>query len=212
MINNVNNATSFNASYIDKINIQKLNSKNKYVPYQANLVELNLSDLEALEKINKKWKNNWLCGKFVNWAISLHNYSDRVFALTTQKENFENLQSDEVLGLMNIDLHKRKSELNYIETKPVNPDYNKVGSSLINYAKTLTNRISLTAGSKSLADKFYKPLGFIHEYKNNNDRYAYCELIWLKNATLLDKFKINLQSKIRLFFDNLINKICDSNF
>ena len=210
MINNVNNATSFKASYIDKINIQKWNNKNKYVPYQANLVELNLSDLKVLEEINKKWKNNWLCDEFINWAKSLHNYSDRLFALTTQKENFENLQSDEVLGLMNIDLHKRKSELNYIETKPANPDYNKVGSSLINYAKTLTNRISLTAGSKSLADKFYKPLGFIHEYKNNNDRYAYCELIWLKNATLLDKLKINLQSKFCLFIDKIIGKIDDS--
>ena len=68
MINNVNNATSFQASYIDKINIQKLNNKNKYVPYQANLVELNLSDLKALEEINKKWKNNWLCDEFINWA------------------------------------------------------------------------------------------------------------------------------------------------
>ena len=83
MINNVNNATSFKASYIDKINIQKLNNKNKYVPYQANLVELNLSDLKTLEEINKKWKNNWLCGEFINWAKSLHNYSDKLFALTT---------------------------------------------------------------------------------------------------------------------------------
>lgn len=212
MINNVNNATSFKASYVDKINIQKLNSRKKYVPYQANLVELNRSDLKALEEIRTKWKNSWLCGKFISWAEKMHSSSDKAFALTTQKENFENLQPNTVLGLMNIDLHRRKSELNYIITKPVNPDYNKVGSSLINYAKTLTDKITLTAASKNLVDKFYKPLGFIHEYKNNNDGNAYCELIWLKNATLLDKLKINLQSKVRLFLDSLINKIFDNSF
>ena len=92
MINNVNNATSFKASYVDKINIQKLNSRKKYVPYQANLVELNRSDLKALEEIRTKWKNSWLCGKFISWAEKMHSSSDKAFALTTQKENFENLQ------------------------------------------------------------------------------------------------------------------------
>lgn len=203
MINNV----TFKASYVDKISIQKLNAQNKYAPYKATLVELNPLDLKALEEINKKWKDNWLCDKFVGWAKYAHESSDKLFALTTQENAFENLQSDAVLGLMNIDLHKRKSELNYIETKPVNPEYNKVGSSLINYAKTLTNRIRLTAGTRNLVDKFYKPLGFIHEYKNNYDKYAFNELIWLKNATLLDKLKIYLQSKARLFIEKLINTI-----
>ncbi len=208
MLNNIN----FKASYVDKIGIQKLNSQNKYVPYRANLVELYPSDLHALEEINKKWKNSWLCEKFVDWARCIPEKSDKLFALTTQEKDFENLQSDAVLGLMNIDLHKRKSELNYIETKPANPEYNKVGSSLINYAKTLTDRISLTAGTRNLVDRFYKPLGFIHEYKNNYDRYAYCELIWLKNATLLDKLKIYLQSKARLCVEKLINKIGNQEF
>ena len=85
----------------------------------------------------------------------------------------------------------------------------KQGFLLIKFDFNKTNRIKLTAGSKKLVDKFYTPLGFIHAYKNNNDRYAYCELIWLKNQTILDKLKIHLKTKSRIFIEKLIDKLCN---
>ena len=201
----INNTISFTSSYVDKLNILKLNKQKEYFPHQSILVELESSDLEVLNDINNKWTQNSFGDNFVCWAKYNHKRTNKLFALTTQQNNFNKLQADSILGLMNIDLRKRKSKIHYIETKPNNPEYNNVGSSLINYAKTKTNRIKLTAGSK----KFYTPLGFIHEYKNNNDRYAYCELIWLKNQTILDKLKIYLKTKSRIFIEKLIDKLCN---
>ncbi len=205
----INNTISFTSSYVDKLNILKLNKQKEYFPHQSILVELESSDLEVLNDINNKWTQNSFGDNFVCWAKYNHKRTNKLFALTTQQNNFNKLQADSILGLMNIDLRKRKSKIHYIETKPNNPEYNNVGSSLINYAKTKTNRIKLTAGSKKLVDKFYTPLGFIHEYKNNNDRYAYCELIWLKNQTILDKLKIYLKTKSRIFIEKLIDKLCN---
>ena len=66
--------------------------------HQSILVELESSDLEVLNDINNKWTQNSFGDNFVCWAKYNHERTNKLFALTTQQNNFNKLQADSILG------------------------------------------------------------------------------------------------------------------
>lgn len=81
----------------------------------------------------------------------------KIYALTKQAENFDSLKADDILGLAEISLTgKNKIHVNYLQVDPeqvykIEPDYNKIGSRILDSLKNLYKIITLKPNSKGTA-------------------------------------------------------------
>jgi len=177
-----NKYTSFTAKQINKETILKLNSEAKnYFPQEANFIEINPNnkyDIKALLEI----ANNWIYGMYSN-VISyngkrlkekeLDRCTNKIFALTKQTKDFKIIKSDEILGIMEIDLEKpKKVNLNYIQVMPDNIHINKersyknIGTALIKSIRKRFNDKTLSLNPIEKEIEFYKKLGLKEVCKN----------------------------------------------
>ena len=101
---------SFGARRIGTANIRaKIDNKWKEIP--VSFVRLhpktNKGDKEALASVTKMWQGKNLSGSIQEQSeIS----NDPVFALTTQNENFKNINPKKILGMLTTNDFKRNSE------------------------------------------------------------------------------------------------------
>lgn len=178
LIQNNSNNLNFKARFLQKIPVSKYNNKTKnYDKFLASFVEFdpkNTDDVKALAEAVKYWQNDsYACcilNVFEYCTRNLNNCSKyRTFALTSQKNNYDKLISDELLGLAQMEL--KDGQTHYLNYLQVNPDYIEqyniwgdrmykgVGSGILSALKKIYNTISLKASSHGL-DSFYKKNNF----------------------------------------------------
>ena len=117
---NINYQTpNFEAKHIAKTNVlRNLTGMQKSVPMEAHLVELDLlspTDLKTIQNIKEKWSG----AEFVQMICSPYYSPDRkLYALTKQKEGFENLNPNDVLGAADINLKGKRANLKFLQADP----------------------------------------------------------------------------------------------
>ena len=175
---------SFGAKSIGKtINIKKYDKMSKkflnYPVYFVKLEKDNKQDLEVTTVAAQKWQN---AKHIQNIATSAHWMTFKpidVYALTSQKDNFETLRYEKILGFaaMRKDEKKLKNtKLYYLQVRPsamnVNQEnkvnYKHVGSAILTKLKKLYKNITLDADNDKNVIAFYKSNGFIEDYYKKN--------------------------------------------
>ena len=165
----MNNIISFGAQFVQKLPIKKYSYENKiYTKDYANLVELNAGDskdLQAIENIAIDFGGDSYANNIYNSSkSSRNNNKSRLFALTKQTDNFENLNAYDVYGIAKISKIKNAEiELEYLQVHPryiytKRPFVKGVGSSILDYLKLVNNKICLYYTPS--AYMFYKKNGF----------------------------------------------------
>lgn len=167
----------FGANFIHNVHIQKLNKIGEYKPFQVSLVEIDITneeDINALSTIHKKWKKTSLI-TFINYlAITMRGDKSwqkdkRIYALTTQKENFKSLIPNKILGVASLNINDtKKIHIEALQTKPryivdqsqgkQNPKIKGIGSAIISSLKNMFDEINLFSTDEALG--FYAKNGF----------------------------------------------------
>lgn len=193
------NQVSFKGTFINPINIKKLEGT-KYKNFPASFVELdpaNLNDVKALENVHKNW-NQSFSSIIYNSAFCSSVVPDKsrhFYALTSQKENFEYMNSDKILGVVEF---RNDSKYNRIEYLQVNPNYitgksknfisklfasknikneklspfTRIGSAILDSLKQLTDK-SIDLYSMPEAKGFYWKNGFVRKSIFNSHHYIW---------------------------------------
>lgn len=110
---------NFNGTHLVKTNILKKmgGCTRKYLPQEANIVEMSFADVKdakALDKLNSMWSNS-----FAAQITSRHSRSDRkIYALTTQTSNFDNINPNEVRALCDFTFSDKVAKLNFLQADP----------------------------------------------------------------------------------------------
>lgn len=166
---------SFGASFIQRMPIKKYSFQTEtYTPSYANLVELSphdLRDVSALDEIAFNFGNDSYADNIAfdaKKAYKRNNHKNEPFsaiALTTQEDNFEKLNANDVIGIAEIFKRKKgEIELLYLQTHPkyvysLHPRKVKnIGTAILDYLKETHNKITLHSASSPLM--FYIRNGF----------------------------------------------------
>lgn len=171
---------NFKANYINTVLIKTLNSTNNtYQPKAANFVEFDIknpNDTAAINDVAYLWQDKSFAD---NIAYDVNNAnkgyfkkeSFRVFALTSQKEGFENLDSRKVLALAEIEKTSDNNIfLEYLQVDPTIvyatgiPLIKRCGSAVLDSLKQLFSDKSIFLNSRT--EKFYTKNGFVKIRQN----------------------------------------------
>ncbi|MBQ8459365.1 hypothetical protein IJ541_04600 [bacterium] len=180
---------SFNARLISKPQIGMLQTaKGIYEEVDAAFVKIDPNyapDVEALSDI-KYWENDkfgWniyiaLC----NIRDGIKSYkSNSVYALTSQMDSFEKLDSDKILGIVHVSPFEKDGLLiENIQTKPdfiykPQPLYMGIGSGIMDSLKEFCRMIKSHSSKEKSVRNFYIKNNFLESVSNPND------FIWVKN-------------------------------
>ena len=181
---------NFCATYICTTNIKKNNNSN-LENYTVKVVELDencKADYDALNSVANDWKkyafnNDTFANSILN-DISIRKKhrlkTVPIYAITTQKDNFEHVDSKKVLGIAEFSSKGCNNRIEYLQ---VNPKYIKryypdknffgIGVAILEFLKSISDKpIELT--SSKAACKFYEKNGFIKLNTEEN------EYIWFR--------------------------------
>ena len=168
---------SFKASYIKPITITNKSQRDFPVKEEVALVKLDsssLADLEAVDSTSSHWGYYETYAHDIKSTMSKEYYLPGVrknsqkefFAATLQKENFQNLDSKKIIGLMQIDqTNPSACKLDFIQVSPelMNnskiSNFKNIGKAMIEGLKRLTQK-NIELNSIGSAGEFYKKLGF----------------------------------------------------
>ncbi len=178
IVQNNSNNLAFKARFLQNIPVLKFNYKTKnYDKVLSSFVEFdpkNIDDAKALSEVVNYWENDkYACCILNGFEYCTKNLDKcekyKIFALTSQKNNYDKLISDELLGLAQMDIEDGQTHyLSYLQVKPDyieqynilgNRIYKGIGSGILSALKKIYNSISLRASSSGL-DSFYKKNNF----------------------------------------------------
>ena len=177
VVKDINRMISFTASYINKVGIkEKCPHSSRFQDKSASLVELSMldkRDVKTLEELSYDWgdysyaTNLYEFAKYIN-SKQITNSPQKLLAITTQKENFKNLEPSKVLGLVEYTpIEDNSAKINLIETNPVHTyysndrEYKNIGKGLIQGVIEHSKADKITLHSVPSAKYFYKKLGFV---------------------------------------------------
>lgn len=134
----------------------------------------NSDDIKALEYAAKCWENDKFALNIYHAACAIKNkskyYMDHdIYALTSQKSDFENLDGDKILGLVHTSPYIDKTTLiEHLQIKPAFvydsiPEYKGVGTGILNSLKLLADKISSFSASEQSVKNFYTKNGFVKQ-------------------------------------------------
>ena len=186
---NINPNVSFGASFIKEVTVKKLveNSKS-YITKNVSCVErnpLDKADIKAMSETQEEFFYNSFVDDIYFKARKLFHRGEnpknmQIYALTTQKDNFEKLDGNKVLAMANIvPKEDNGAYLDYIQAHPLiayaidKPPYKNVGTGLI---KILQEKFS-SIKCNSIANGFYEKNGFVREKQGSN------HFIWNKSSS-----------------------------
>ncbi len=177
----MNNNISFTAKFISPATVKRLTNNGKYVETAVSAVKLSSmdkNDLRALEKINADWGDDTYASNILDEASSPNEfykeYQPTVYAITTQKDNFEKLEPEKVLGLAetSIEFGTIKS-LDYLQTNPKflnkpQPAFKRIGTAMLKFVEDINKGKRIEADSVEKAKTFYLKNGYkrSEEYTN----------------------------------------------
>lgn len=178
IVQNNSNNLAFKARFLQNIPVLKFNYKTKnYDKVLSSFVEFdpkNIDDAKALSEVVNYWENDkYACCILNGFEYCTKNLDKcekyKIFALTSQKNNYDKLISDELLGLAQMDIEDGQTHyLSYLQVKPDyieqynilgNRIYKGIGSGILSALKKIYNSISLRASNSGL-DSFYKKNNF----------------------------------------------------
>ena len=188
ILNNIN----FGAKFVCSTTI-KQKSDNNYKNLPANIVEIDetdSSDNDAINDVAKIWQSDSFNNlTFVDSIV--HDIEMRkvlnlrptpIYAITLQENNFEKLDSERVLGLVEFSKVSDGNKIDYLQVNPLYVEkcvFDKkvcgIGTALINFLKGIADNFIEVTSSKS-AKGFYEKMGFV---RLNDENYEY---IWYKDA------------------------------
>lgn len=175
------NPVNFTANYVDSAYIKYRNKNNIKTDKQVAVVELDKNseaDREAIYSAACMWKN----GKDSNYAWNILSAMERsqypwveeehYIAITTQKNNYDELDGKKILGVMMFsDHYEDKYEIDWLQVKPRcnysdsknDRRYSQVGSAMIKYLKDNYKLKPIYVSPAVEAVEFYKKRGFNQE-------------------------------------------------
>lgn len=184
-INSNRFSPNFKAQYLFPAKVQKLNpTNNEWVKVDTCIAELHpkdIKDLNVLADLNVMWRANinemCFASDLYQDALNVHTNAwqeseakRNFWALTTQKENFERLVPEEILGISEItaDCNNGPYEIAYLQVAPEHKrnshfrEFKYVGSAIMNkILEFFKGNIVLTADSSAV--DFYKIFGFVEK-------------------------------------------------
>ena len=155
----------------------------KYAPHDVSFVSIDASnelDLSALKKVYENWNREVLAEAILRTAEAQYlgdiSYRhNKIFALTTQEDNFEHFEPDKILGIADVKVLNSKGHafLEHIIVKPFTNrdkdlDIKKIGTAMLDTLKSCFVQIYLVALDKKSVKSFYLRNGFIEEPINSN--------------------------------------------
>ena len=184
-----NYSPNFRAKFIKNTTISKqIENTKSYKDEIVSCIQIdpqNKFDIDALENIAKYWADGHFVTNIYHVACAMRDDSkyykyNQIFAVTKQKDNFENLNSDRILGLVHVSpLNENSLFIEHIEADPeiiskTNREYKGIGTAILNYLKTITNKITCFPSSSKTVKKFYFKNDFV-EYPPHSNMF-----IWYK--------------------------------
>ncbi len=172
---NINNQSqvNFNAKFLHNVSIKRLDNKTgEYKKFKAAFIEFepqNKRDLEVIEHATDNWHGETYARNIANKALKMSNSElspklNHIFMVTSQKDNFENLKWEKLLGIAHLEVESiDENELKYLQVRPDtkhgkdNRKYKDIGAKIIESLKAKYNTsIRLIA--------FYKASGFYNKH------------------------------------------------
>ncbi len=166
---------NFKAQYINPVTLKKKNEEGQYCDVQGAFVKIDpkdKKDMRALEYVIKDWGGSALAKNIYNTASnrsSLYksNKKHKFYAVTEQKQSWQDLDSHKVLGLAYfLETSKGNGALEYIVVKPNNAyasedrEYKNVGKSMLDSIKKTSSLQAIELYSLPEAENFYKKNDF----------------------------------------------------
>ncbi len=171
---------SFGATYISSALVQKNDhKKDTKKDVEVSFIELdpkNKVDLEAVHGVCEKWnlKDSYLDIRYLFFmfcarrGFSKGAPNTKFYAITTQKDNFNNPKTDDMLAVAEVEeLDKDKLELKFLHVEPKhnndsdsNSRFKYVGTALLDSLKNISKNKNIVVDSALSAVEFYKKNGF----------------------------------------------------
>lgn len=172
------NTVNFTANLLKRTQIQKRIDGEKFSPVDACIVELDKNDpddVKSLHDTSFLWNDEGAkyATNVYHEAVKGYEYDDvdyeHYFALTTQKDNFEKLNPDEVLGLMLFSNSRYDTdEITWFQVRPNtntgqswHREYKGVGKAMVDLIKQVNYFKPVHVTSSPEAVEFYKKQGFV---------------------------------------------------
>ena len=197
----------FNAKFVRNTTLIKHNTDSrKYEPETVSFVKFdpdNKKDFEGLSKLNKTWQDSILMSHIKRCGTRMmeknpYAKGTNIYAVTSQTEDFDNLDPKKILSLAQTEnCGRKKIYLRVLERNPRSNEYKKIGTATINALKEEYNKITLNSLEEAV--KFYKNCGFKKKSNNANEFY------WRKSLPKRIQEK-HLFSHIHQYFDRIFNK------
>lgn len=177
-----NTNISFGARYIKDAQIKKLVSDGIYKPKETPIIEIdpyNREDLTALKHIVADWGNDTFAADICSDAHFVNDFDSqhpRFYAVTRQKQHFEHLSPDLVMGLAEVIKTSAKNlNLEFLQVNPLlldfmyePPLFKHVGTAIIDFIKGKCKKNhSISLKSVPTAEGFYEKNGFVKIDKNS---------------------------------------------
>ena len=135
MWNSVENCSpNFGARHLLKTNVIK-KVANEAKSIEANLVEMKFADVND-SAVLENLRSSWSKGEYTQMICSpSYDNSRKIQALTLQKDGFERLDEDKILGLIDFRKNGEKATIRFLQGKPSivysqNRDISKIGEAL----------------------------------------------------------------------------------
>lgn len=180
---------SFGASALYLTHVKKFNmDTHKYQPCRATLVKINSKDkqdIKVLSKVNDRWDSGLsYLGNIIDIACGdyYNTQDDKIYALTLQTQDYENLDPYKVLGVALINCSKDSyNSIDFIQADPAYKYSNGHFRFFKNIGKAMLRCIKKEAGNKVLkvfalgkVIPFYEKYGFVG---NPSEKYT---MFWNK--------------------------------
>lgn len=179
-------AISFKGNYVCDTQVKKNNK-----PYTLSFVQIdtkNKSDITALSELDYMYQRKSYFGDIsdnasLDYRCNMSFNDKKYYVLTSQKRNFEKLDSDMILGAVQVEPHENCNEINYLQVIPEqnysnsNREYKNLGASIVGTILKLYPDKQLMLYSSNSAIDFYKKLGF----KQDESETRYHKFIFDKN-------------------------------
>ena len=175
---------NFKAHYVQPVYVKDVKSDKYPQKQEVSLVKLDSSsfeDLEAIEKVSEDWGGLDTFAHDIKSTMSKEFYlplkransKKEIYAITSQSDKFEKIDSNKVLGMMQIDqIDSENCELDFIQVEPDNmygsaqKRYKHIGAALISALIAINPNKNITVNSIGMARGFYEKLGFTKTEKN----------------------------------------------
>lgn len=176
---------TFTGNFISHINIKRVKPIN--ITQKISVIEadpLNFHDLEALREVNDLWQGNFSNNIYKDANainnIAIKDEKIKFFILTHQKNNFNNLNAEDIIAEGKIILKHPKENSIYLDYLQVQPDnmfesenriYKGIGTAFLDFIKDLYKGKEISLHSLYSTLDFYMKNGFRPIERNSNNLY-----------------------------------------